>query len=458
MTTHLHVIILAAGEGKRMRSALPKVLHRLAGRPMLDHVVCAARTLRPARIHVVYGHGGEEVRTALADLDVSWVEQAQQLGTGHAVDQAMPQVPDDAIVLVLYGDVPLIDPDTLAQTVSHADDGALSLITVHLDDATGYGRILRAADGRVTGIVEHKDASPEQLRIRESNTGILASAAGRLRRWLGALERNNAQGEFYLTDVIARAAEEGVSIDTVQPARAVEVLGVNDRVQLAALERAFQARQAERLMRDGATLIDPARVDVRGEVSVGRDVWLDVNVVLEGRVTLGDGVRIGPNVVLRDCVIGPGAEVLANCVVEEAQVGAAARIGPYARLRPGTRLDEAVHVGNFVEVKNTTLGRGSKANHLTYLGDSEIGSGVNVGAGTITCNYDGANKHRTIIGDGVFIGSGVELVAPVTIHSGATIGAGSTISLDAPAGQLTVGRARQVTVPGWERPRKTPRD
>ncbi len=454
----LHVIILAAGQGTRMRSALPKVLHAIAGRPMLEHVVRAAEGLAPTRIHVVHGHGGEAVRERLAHLPVEWVEQAEQLGTGHAVEQAMPGVPDGATVLVLYGDVPLIALDTLADTVRCAAGGELALITVHLDDPTGYGRILRAADGRVTGIVEHKDATPAELRIHEGNTGILAVAAAPLRRWLSALDRDNAQREFYLTDVIGMAAADGVPIETVHPARTEEVLGVNDRIQLAALERAFQSRQAERLMREGASLADPARVDVRGEVVVGRDVWLDVNVVLEGRVELADGVRIGPNVVLRDCRLGAGTQVHANSLVDGAEVGAGVRIGPFARLRPGTRLADRVHVGNFVEIKNTTLGPGSKANHLTYLGDSEVGRDVNVGAGTITCNYDGAGKHRTVIGDGAFIGSGVELVAPVTVHAGATIGAGSTITRDAPPDQLTLERARQTTVPGWKRPQKKEQD
>jgi len=454
--SQLHVIILAAGQGTRMRSALPKVLHPLAGRPMLEHVVRTAAALGPAAIHVVHGHGGEQVRAALAHLDVRWVEQAEQLGTGHAVEQAMPAVPDPATVLVLYGDVPLIEHETLAETAHRAGRGALALITVELEDATGYGRILRAQDGRVTGIVEHKDASPQQRALREGNTGILCAGAAPLRAWLSRLDRDNAQGEYYLTDVIAMAAAEGVAIDTVHPARAVEVLGVNDRVQLATLERAYQRAQAERLMRGGATLADPARVDVRGEVQVGRDVWLDVNVVLEGSVEIEDEVRVGPNVVLRDCRLGRGVEVLANSLIDGAKVGAGARIGPFARLRPGTDLAAEVHVGNFVEVKNARLGRGSKANHLTYLGDAEVGAAANVGAGTITCNYDGANKHRTVIGDGAFIGSGVELVAPVTVHAGATIGAGSTISRDAPAGQLTLSRSRQVTVAGWRRPQKKP--
>ena len=454
--SELHVIILAAGQGTRMRSTQPKVLHCIAGEPMLKHVVRAASELQPQRIHIVYGHGGSVVREQLADLPVEWVEQAEQLGTGHAVAQAMPFVADDAQVLVLYGDVPLIKAQTLSNTVQLANDCGLSLITVQLDDATGYGRIVRDSQGRTTGIVEHKDASLDQLKITEGNTGILATRADSLRRWLAALDSNNAQGEFYLTDVIAMAAAENLTIETVQPQCIEEVLGVNDRVQLASLERVYQLAQAERLMRDGASMADPSRVDVRGEVSTGSDVWIDVNVVMEGRVHLGDGVSIGPNVTLRDCKIGTNAQIFANCVIDDASVGAGAKVGPFARLRPGASLSRDVHVGNFVEVKNTTLGEGSKANHLTYLGDSDIGAGVNVGAGTITCNYDGANKHRTTIGDGAFIGSGVELVAPIVVEAGATIGAGSTITKDAPADQLTLTRAKQATIRSWQRPQKKP--
>ncbi|MFT5447541.1 MAG: bifunctional UDP-N-acetylglucosamine pyrophosphorylase/glucosamine-1-phosphate N-acetyltransferase [Gammaproteobacteria bacterium] len=454
--SELHVIILAAGQGTRMRSTRPKVLHCIAGEPMLKHVVRAALQLQPQRIHVVYGHGGSVVREQLADLAVEWVEQAEQLGTGHAVAQAMPCVPDGAQVLVLYGDVPLIEAQTLSKTVQLASDSGLSLITVQLDDAKGYGRIVRDSQGRTTGIVEHKDATCEQLKISEGNTGILATRADSLRRWLTALNSNNAQGEFYLTDVIAMAAAENLSIETVQPQRIEEVLGVNDRVQLASLERVYQLAQAERLMRDGASMADPSRVDVRGEVTTGNDVWIDVNVVMEGRVHLDDGASIGPNVTLRDCRIGANAQIFANCVIDDASVGAGAKVGPFARLRPGATLSRDVHVGNFVEVKNTTLGEGSKANHLSYLGDSDIGAGVNVGAGTITCNYDGANKHRTTIGDGAFIGSGVELVAPITVEAGATIGAGSTITRDAPADQLTLTRAKQATIRSWKRPQKKP--
>jgi bifunctional UDP-N-acetylglucosamine pyrophosphorylase/glucosamine-1-phosphate N-acetyltransferase len=450
----LHVVVLAAGMGKRMRSSLPKVLHSLAGRPLLAHVVETAASLAPAGVHVVYGHGGEVVRERLSHLRVGWVLQSEQLGTGHAVDQALPGVPDDAVVLVLYGDVPLITLDTLAQTVRPAAAGGLGLVTVTLEDASGYGRIVRDDAGAITGIVEHKDASADQLSIREINTGILAVGAAPLRRWLATLDNDNVQGEYYLTDVIARAVADGLSIEAVEPVSPLEVLGVNDRSQLAELERAYQARVASELMARGVTLMDPARLDVRGRVDVEHDVTVDVNVVLEGEVRLAQGVSVGPGVVLKDVSIGPGTVVLAHSVLEGAHIGADCRIGPFARIRPETELGDAVHVGNFVEVKKTRIAPGSKVNHLTYLGDAEIGSGVNVGAGTITCNYDGASKHRTTIGDRAFIGSGVELVAPVSVKAGATIGAGSTITRDAPADTLTVARARQATISGWKRPVK----
>ncbi|MCP5153468.1 MAG: bifunctional UDP-N-acetylglucosamine diphosphorylase/glucosamine-1-phosphate N-acetyltransferase GlmU [Ectothiorhodospiraceae bacterium] len=457
----LHVVILAAGQGKRMRSALPKVLHRIGGRPLLEHVISAARALGPERVHVVYGHGGDQVRDALGATeigrDVSWIEQAERLGTGHAVAQAMPAVADEAMVLVLFGDVPLVRTETLAAVVERARESGLALLTVELEDPTGYGRILRAEDATVRAIVEERDADATTRAVREINTGILAVDATRLRGWLDRLDNRNAQGEFYLTDIIAMAVDAGVTVRTAAPTGPAEVLGVNDRSQLAELERHFQAGEARRLMAAGATLMDPARVDVRGEVEVGQDVVIDVNVVLEGNVSIGDGVQIGPNVVVRDSRIDAGACILANSLVEEAQVGAGCRVGPFARLRPGAVLAAEVHIGNFVEVKNSNIGVGSKANHLTYLGDSEVGAGVNVGAGTITCNYDGANKHRTVIGDGAFIGSGVELVAPVTVGEGATIGAGSTIGRDAPAGQLTLTRAPQVTRSGWQRPVKVPK-
>lgn len=437
-----------------MRSQIPKVLHRLAGLPLLEHVIRVALELAPQAVHVVYGHGGEQVVNALTHMEVNWIEQRERLGTGHAVDQALPQVPDDATVLVLYGDVPLVNPETLRVTAALATSKSLGLITAILDDSTGYGRILRDEQGEVTGIVEEKDADEQQRGILEANMGIVATKAGCLREWLAGISNDNAQGEYYLTDVIGLAVRDGVAVHTVQPEAVEEVLGVNDRVQLAHLERHYQRQQAERLMRGGATVADPARLDIRGDVRTGQDVWIDVNVVLEGEVILGDGVRIGPNVCIRDAEIHRGTEVLANCVIEGARIGEDCRIGPFARLRPETELSEGVHIGNYVEVKKTRIGPGSKANHLTYLGDAEIGSQVNVGAGTITCNYDGANKHRTVIGDNVFVGSGVELVAPITLEPGATVGAGSTLNSDAPGDTLTVARTKAVTLRRWRRPIK----
>ena len=450
----LHVVILAAGQGKRMKSRLPKVLHRLAGRTLLEHVVAATRKLDPAAIHTVYGHGGQQVRDAHPGLGVQWVEQREQRGTGHAVEQAMPAIPDEATVLVLYADVPLIDADTLRDTVAAAGEGALALITVQVEDPHGYGRILRGSDGRVVGIVEDRDASDSERSVKEINTGILAAGGASLRGWLRRIDESNAQGERYLTDVIALAVGEGVDVHSISPGAMEEVLGVNDRSQLAKLERHYQHRQAERLMRDGVTIVDPARLDVRGEVDIGRDVSLDVNVILEGRVVIAEGASIGPNCVIRNAEIGPETQIFANTVIEQASIGAGCEIGPYARLRPGTTLAEDVHIGNFVEIKNTRVGRGSKANHLTYLGDSRVGKDVNVGAGTITCNYDGAEKHTTVIEDGVFVGSGVELVAPITVHAGATIGAGATVTKDVAPGVLSVNRGRQTTIENWIRPTK----
>ena len=452
--TPLHVVILAAGQGTRMRSSLPKVLHLLAGRPLLSHVIGAANALDVARVHVVHGHGGGIVREAMASADVDWVEQREQLGTGHAVSLAMPGIPDDATVLVLYGDVPLVNRATLHETATLAAASGIALIAAIVDDPSGYGRIVRDPDGHVRGIVEEGDATDEQRSIAEINTGILAARAGKLRDWLQRIDRDNAQGEYYLTDVVARAVEEGLSVRTVPPEAVEEVLGVNDRVQLAALERFQQRRLAEALMRDGASLADPARVDVRGRVRAGMDVFVDVDVVFEGDVRLGDRVSIGPGCVIKDTVIERDTEVRAHCVIEGAHVGVACRVGPFARLRPDTRMSRGARIGNFVEVKNTTIGEGSKANHLTYIGDSRIGRDVNVGAGVVTCNYDGAHKHTTVIGDNAFIGSGVMLVAPVTVHPGATIGAGSTIGKDAPADALTLTRVRQRTFEGWKRPRK----
>ena len=450
----VHVVVLAAGQGKRMHSDLPKVLHKLAGRPLLEHVLDAVLELDAASVHVVHGHGGSRVREQLGHRPVRWVEQPRQLGTGHAVGLVMPDVPDEAVVVVVYGDVPLIEAGTLRAVIGAAGPESIGLLTVELGEPAGYGRILRDAGGAVRGIVEERDADAGQRAITEINTGIVAAGARRLREWLGRLDTDNAQSEYYLTDVVGMAAGDGVRIAAVQPARPEEILGVNDRVQLADLERRVQRREARRLMLLGVTIMDPERLDVRGSVEVGRDVVLDVNVVLEGRVVLGDGVAVGPHTCIRDSEVGPHTSILAHCVIEGAAIGQRCRVGPFARIRPGTRLAGEGAVGNFVEIKNTTLGPRSKANHLTYLGDSEIGRDVNVGAGTITCNYDGASKHRTVIADGAFIGSGVELVAPVTVEAGATIGAGSTICRDAPADTLTVARARQTTIKGWKRPAK----
>lgn len=453
MTSPLHVIVLAAGEGKRMKSDLPKVLQPVAGKPMLGHVIDAAAALAPVLIHVVHGHGGGQVRAAFEGRPgLSWVEQAQRLGTGHAVLQAMPDVPDDARVLVLYGDVPLILPSTLQALLAPA--GALAVLVAEPADPTGYGRIVLDAQGRVAAVVEQKDASEAQRAIRLVNTGILVADSGALRRWLGAVGNANAQGEYYLTDVFALAAAEGRAALAVPCADPIETEGANDRWQLAALERHYQRRAARALCLAGARLADPARYDQRGRVSVGREVSIDVDVVLEGEVVLGDGVSIGPFCRLRDVVLAAGTEVRAHCDLEGVVTEGACSIGPFARLRPGTELAAGSHVGNFVETKKTRLGPGSKANHLTYLGDAVVGARVNIGAGTITCNYDGVNKSRTVIGDGAFIGSNSALVAPVEIGTGATIGAGSVISRDAPAGELTVARARQQTLPGWKRPTK----
>jgi len=448
----LSVVILAAGQGKRMNSDLPKVLQPLAGAPLLQHVIRTARALHPAHIYVVYGHGGAEVQKAFAhDGDLEWVLQADQLGTGHAVMQAMCVIPDDHTVLVLYGDVPLIRSACLKKLVSAADQGALALLTVDLDEASGYGRIVRGADGRVTAIVEHQEASPEQLQIREVNSGLMAAPAGRLEEWLLGLGRANAQREYYLTDVVVGAVEAGNPVAAIPVPNALEVMGVNDRIQLAQVEAGHRRLRTEALLLAGATLADPLRVDVRGDVTVERDVFIDVNAVLIGRVHLGKRVKIGPNCLIRDSRIGADSQISANCVIEHAVVGDNCRVGPFARLRPDTVLDRDVHIGNFVEVKNAQIGVGSKANHLSYVGDTTVGSGVNIGAGTITCNYDGANKWPTVIEDGAFIGSGSMLVAPVRIGASATIGAGSTITQSTAAGKLTLTRARQTTIDHWTR-------
>jgi len=449
----LGVVILAAGQGTRMRSSLPKVLHTLADRPLLQHVIDTARTLNPEKIVVIYGHGGEDVRTCINDADLIWAEQAEQLGTGHAVQQAIPHLDGLDRVLVLYGDVPLTRSETLQGLLDAAGNG-FGLLTVELDDPSGYGRVERDAEGRVMRIVEQKDANSEQLALREINTGIMVIPESRLHDWLGQLENNNAQGEYYLTDVLAMAVIEGMPISVSQPEDLMEAEGVNNKRQLAALERAWQRRAADDLMDAGLTLRDPARFDLRGTLEHGRDCVIDVNVIIEGEVTLGDNVQVGANTVLRNVRIADNVTIRENCVLEEALVGEDSQIGPFSRLRPGAELVGGAHVGNFVEIKKSTIGLGSKVNHLTYVGDSEIGSGVNIGAGTITCNYDGANKHKTVIGDDAFIGSNTALVAPVEVGKGATIGAGSTIGKDAPEGRLTLTRAKQMTIPNWVRPKK----
>jgi bifunctional UDP-N-acetylglucosamine pyrophosphorylase/glucosamine-1-phosphate N-acetyltransferase len=450
----LTVVILAAGQGKRMNSDLPKVLQPLAGQPLLQHVIRTARSLTPANICVVYGYGGVQVQASLKDEDVDWVLQADQLGTGHAVMQAMSLIPDEHTVLVLYGDVPLIGAASLKKLIDLAAGGALAILSINLEDAAGYGRILRDPEGRLSAIVEHKDASPAELATREVNTGLMAAPAGRLREWLLGLARNNSQREYYLTDVVGLAVNAKNRVEAVLGADPAEVLGVNDKVQLAEVEACYRKICARNLMLAGATLADPARIDIRGDIEVERDVFIDVNAVLIGKVHLGTRVRIGPNCIIQNARIGADTEVFANSVIENAVVGEHCRIGPFARLRPDAVLHRGVHIGNFVEIKKSEFGPGSKANHLTYVGDSRVGSGVNIGAGTITCNYDGSNKWPTAIEDGAFIGSGSMLVAPVRIGAGATIGAGSTITKSAPPGKLTLTRAAQVTSEIWTRPEK----
>lgn len=455
--THVSVVILAAGQGTRMKSRLPKVLHPIGGKPLLAHVIHTAASLNAAQTVVVFGHGGELVQSSLAEESVTWVEQAQQLGTGHAVAQAVPQLADDHCVLVLYGDVPLTRATTLSDLIYQAGDNRLAILTVHLADPFGYGRIVRDGHGQIQRIVEQKDTNDDEKRINEVNTGILAVNAKLLKSWLARLDNSNAQGEYYLTDIIAMAVADGVEVVASHPASEDEVLGVNSRSQLAYLERVYQRQRAEELMAEGVTIVDPSRVDIRGDISIGKDVTLDVNVVLEGEVTIGSDVYIGPNCVLRDTVVEDGVQMQAMCVSDGAHIGAKSLIGPYSRLRPGAQLKGDNHIGNFVEIKNSVIGLGSKVNHLTYIGDTDMGGGVNIGAGTITANYDGANKHRTVIEDKASTGSNSVLVAPVTIGAGATIGAGSVISKDAPAGKLTVARAKQATIDGWQRPVKKPK-
>jgi bifunctional UDP-N-acetylglucosamine pyrophosphorylase / glucosamine-1-phosphate N-acetyltransferase len=450
----LSIVILAAGQGKRMKSDLPKVLQPLAGAPLLAHVIKTTKALQADDIHIVYGHGGDRVKAAFATEQVHWALQAQQLGTGHAAAQALPAIPDDHNVLILAGDVPLIREATLRELIERSSDKCIALLTARPADPSGYGRIIRDNAGSVVRIVEEKDANTKERAIDEINTGVMVVKAKYLREWLAALKNDNAQGEYYLTDIIVMAVRAGLRIGAVVAATESEVLGVNDKVQLARLEAVLRQQRATELMNAGATIADPTRIDIRGEVIVGSDVFIDVNVVFEGKVELGDRVRIGPNCYLRNCRIEEGAELHPNCVIDRSTVGPRCSIGPFARLRPDSVLHEEVHIGNFVEVKKSEIGAGSKANHLTYLGDATIGKKVNVGAGSVTVNYDGANKWRTEIGDGAFVGSGSMLVAPVKIGANANTGAGSTITKNAPEGKLTLARARQVTIEGWERPQK----
>jgi bifunctional UDP-N-acetylglucosamine pyrophosphorylase/glucosamine-1-phosphate N-acetyltransferase len=449
--SQLNIVILAAGKGTRMYSDKPKVLHALAGKPLVQHVLDCARALTPKQVCVVYGHGGEVVPQAMKQYSAHFVLQEPQLGTGHAVQQAMPHL-QGGRTMILYGDVPLIQHSTLHQ-MQQAGEG-LVLLTVNLDNPTGYGRIVRNAEGDVQCIVEQKDATPEQLAITEVNTGIMLAPTERMREWLGKLGNDNAQGEYYLTDIVAMAVQAGVLVNTVQPTQRWEVEGINNKQQLAALERIWQQVGANKLLAQGVTLADPARLDVRGTLVCGRDVEIDVGCIFEGAVTLGDNVKVGAYSTIRNAEIGSGTVIAPYTHIDDSKVGADCHLGPYARLRPGTKLAADAHVGNFVEIKNSEIGQGSKANHLSYIGDSTVGSRVNIGAGTITCNYDGANKYRTIIEDDAFIGSDTQLVAPVTVGKGATIGAGSTITKNAPAGELTLSRSKQLTLTGWQRPVK----
>jgi bifunctional UDP-N-acetylglucosamine pyrophosphorylase/glucosamine-1-phosphate N-acetyltransferase len=449
----LNVVILAAGKGTRMRSDLPKVLHPIAHKSMVQHVIDTAHQVGSDGIQLVYGYGAEKLQNVLGEQQLNWVLQADQLGTGHAVAQANDNIADDDTVLILYGDVPLIQASTLEALLAARQDNGLAILTVNLPNPMGYGRIVREA-GNVVGIIEQKDASAEQLAINEINTGIMAAPGKQLKAWLSQLSSDNAQGEYYLTDIVAMAHKDGVAITTAQPESAIEVEGANNRVQLAQLERAYQARAAEKLMLEGANLRDPARIDIRGDVTVGMDVMIDINVIIQGKVVIGNNVTIGAGAILIDCEIGDNAEIKPYSIVENAKVGVAASAGPFARLRPGAELKRDAHVGNFVEMKKAVLGEGSKAGHLAYIGDALIGAGVNIGAGTITCNYDGVNKHLTVIEDNVFVGSDTQLVAPVTIGKGATLGAGSTITKDVAANELVITRVKQRHIVGWPRPIK----
>ena len=459
MTSHppfppLEVVVLAAGKGTRMYSRTPKVLHAIGGQPLLGHVIASARELGATAIHVVIGFEGEKVQAAFSGQALAWAVQAEQLGTGHAVAQALPEVADDSVVLVLYGDVPLIRAETLKELTAQCGSDAIAILTVMSSDPTGLGRILRDQSGRPVAIVEEKDATPTQKQIRETNSGILAAPASRLRQWLAALTPQNAQGEYYLTDIIALAVADGCTVNSEVVEDELEVLGVNNKLQLAQLERHYQARRVRELLLTGVTLRDPARVDIRGRLECGRDVEIDTNVIFEGWVELEDNVSIGPNVIIRNSRIGSGTQVLANSLIEDSEVQSLCAIGPYARLRPGTQLADGAKVGNFVEIKKSVLGKGSKVNHLSYVGDATVGEHVNIGAGTITCNYDGVNKFKTIIQDGAFIGSNTALVAPVTVGKNATVGAGSTISQNVEDEDLSIGRARQRNIKGWKRPTK----
>jgi bifunctional UDP-N-acetylglucosamine pyrophosphorylase / glucosamine-1-phosphate N-acetyltransferase len=454
MKMPLQVAIFAAGEGKRMRSARPKVLHRLAGRPMLDHLLSAVRSIKPRAICVVFGNGGDEVRATLAATDLTWARQEKLLGTGDALKCALAHLPKDGVTVAMIGDIPLIQPETLSRLAAAADGDRLAVLTATPADPSGLGRIVRDGAGQVRAIVEEKDASPEQRAIGEINAGVLAAPTIRFAQWLARLTSNNAQGEYYLTDVVALAVGDGVAVVAVPATDASEVQGVNDRVQLAAAERSLQRRFARALMHQGVTLADPERIDVRGTLTCGKNVAIDINCVFEGDVTLGDGVSIGPQCILNNVTVGDGTAVAAFSHIEDARIGGRCRVGPYSRIRPATVLGDEVHIGNFVEIKASTIEARSKANHLAYIGDASVGRDVNVGAGTITCNYDGANKHRTVIEDDVHIGSDTQLIAPVTVRKGATIGAGATISREVPAGELTISQKKQVVVPGWKRPRK----
>lgn len=453
---NLTVCILAAGQGKRMHSDLPKVLHCLADKPLVGHVIDTAREISEHDPIVIYGHGGERLLAAFEQESIVWVEQSEQLGTGHAVGQSLTHL-NGSMTLILYGDVPLLRSSTLKELVTAAEETGFGLLTVVLEDPSGYGRIVRNTDGEIVRIVEEKDAAPEELAITEINTGIMAVKSDYLHRWIPALQNNNAQGEYYLTDCVAAAVADGIKITSVAAKNVAEVTGVNNRMQLAELERQYQSNIATQLMQSGVMLRDPTRLDVRGNLTCGRDVEIDVNSVFLGKVSLGNRVRVGPNCVIENTIIGDDVEILPNCVIESAQIGDASRIGPFARVRPETVLGKAVHVGNFVEVKKSQINDGSKVNHLSYVGDSEIGRNVNVGAGTITCNYDGAFKHKTVIEDDVFIGSDTQLVAPVTIGRGATVGAGTTVTTDVGADELVISRVKQKTITGWTRPRKKPK-